>query len=105
MADTVENSFQFQIVAMIEGDSGEYSCEMSEVDEDIEKARHFVVVTVFDRQAWQVEDDMNGNKSENEEKFSLTPMGVLAPGSAHVRPSAQPPIDMSGNFSPHVSAE
>jgi hypothetical protein len=32
-------------------------------------------------------------------------MGVLAPGSAHVRPSAQPPIDTSGNFPAHVSAE
>ena len=32
-------------------------------------------------------------------------MGVLAPGSAHARPSAQPPIDMSGNFPAHVSAE
>jgi hypothetical protein len=38
-------------------------------------------------------------------KIPLTPMGVLAPGSAHARPSAQPPIDVSGNFSPHVSAE
>ena len=37
--------------------------------------------------------------------FPLTPMGVLAPGSAHGRPSAQPPIDMSGNFPAHVSAE
>ena len=26
------------------------------------------------------------------------PMGDLAPGSAHVRPSAQLPINMSGNF-------
>ena len=25
------------------------------------------------------------------------PMGVLAPGSAHARPSARPPINMSGN--------
>jgi hypothetical protein len=32
------------------------------------------------------------------QKFPLTPMGVLAPWSAHVRPSARPPIDMSGNF-------
>ena len=32
-------------------------------------------------------------------------MGVLAPGSAHARPSAQPPINMSGNFPAHVSAE
>jgi hypothetical protein len=32
-------------------------------------------------------------------EFPLTPMRVLAPGSAHVTPSAQPPIDVSGNFS------
>ena len=31
-------------------------------------------------------------------KFPLVPMGVLAPGSAHARPSAQPPIDTSRNF-------
>ena len=28
----------------------------------------------------------------------LAPMGVLAPGSAHARPSAQPPIDTSEKF-------
>ena len=38
-------------------------------------------------------------------KFPLAAMGVLAPGSAHARPSAQPPIDTSGNFSSHVFAE
>ena len=32
-------------------------------------------------------------------------MGVLAPVSAHVGPSAQPPIDMSGNFPAYLSAE
>ena len=32
-------------------------------------------------------------------------MGVLAPGSAHARPSAQPSIDVSGNFPAHMSAE
>jgi hypothetical protein len=32
-------------------------------------------------------------------------MGVLAPGSAHARPSAQLPIDVSVNFLAHVSAE
>ena len=32
-------------------------------------------------------------------------MGVLAPGSAQARPSAQPPIDTSGNLSVHVSAK
>ena len=35
-------------------------------------------------------------------KFSLAPMGVLAPGSAHARPSAEPPIDVSGNFPPRM---
>jgi hypothetical protein len=28
---------------------------------------------------------------------------VLAPGSAHARPSAQPPINVSENFPVHVS--
>ena len=37
------------------------------------------------------------------EIFPLVPMGVLAPRSAHARPSAQPPIDMSGNFLAHMS--
>jgi hypothetical protein len=32
-------------------------------------------------------------------------MGVLAPGSAHARPSAQPLIDASGHFSAHISAK
>ena len=36
-------------------------------------------------------------------EFPLAPMGALAPGSAHARPSAQAPIDTSGNFSAQVS--
>jgi hypothetical protein len=32
-------------------------------------------------------------------------MGVLAPGSAHTRPSARPPIDVRGNFLARVSVE
>ena len=32
-------------------------------------------------------------------------MGVLAPQSAHARPSAQPPINVCGYFSAQVSAE
>ena len=36
-------------------------------------------------------------------KFPLATMGVHAPGSAHARPSARPPIDTSGNFSVHMS--
>ena len=43
--------------------------------------------------------------NKNINKCPLTPMGVLAPRSAHKRPSAWPPIDMSGNFPAHVSAE
>ena len=39
------------------------------------------------------------------QKFTLAPMGVLAPWSAHARPSAQPPIDTIGNFPGHMSAE
>ena len=40
---------------------------------------------------------------DNNIKFPLAPMGVLAPGSAHARPSAKPPIDTSGNFSANMS--
>ena len=40
-----------------------------------------------------------------EEESSLALMGVLAPGSVHARPSARPPIDTSGNFPEHMSAE
>ena len=40
---------------------------------------------------------------EKSGKFPLAQMGVLAPGSAHTRPSARPPIDTSGNFSAHMS--
>ena len=36
-------------------------------------------------------------------QIPLESMGVLAPGSAHARPSAQPPIDVSGNFPAHMS--
>ena len=43
--------------------------------------------------------------SFHSEEIPLTLMGVLAPGSAHARPSAQPPIDMSGNFPAHVPTE
>ena len=46
---------------------------------------------------------MDKNTRQNRLKFPIAPMGVLAPGSAHARPSAQPPIDTSGNFSAQVS--
>ena len=32
-------------------------------------------------------------------EFPLAPMGILASGSAHARPSARPPINMSGSWS------
>ena len=40
-----------------------------------------------------------------EEKFPLAPMGVLAPRLRTLDVSARPPIDTSGNFMAHVSAE
>jgi hypothetical protein len=39
------------------------------------------------------------------QKIPLVPIGVLAPGSAHARPSAQPPINTTRNSPVHVSAE
>ena len=42
---------------------------------------------------------------EEEEELPLAPMGVLAPVSAHAGHSARTPIDTSGNFPPHMSAE
>ena len=39
----------------------------------------------------------------NDNKIPLAPMGVLAPGSAHARPSARPPLNTSGIFSAHMS--
>ena len=35
-------------------------------------------------------------QTDNRDKFPLAPMGVIAPGSAHARPSARPPIDNLG---------
>ena len=58
--------------------------------------------TVFFRNK---ETDEKVYNFKNNSKFPLTPMGVLAPRSAHARPSDRPPIDMSGKFLPHVSAE
>ena len=39
------------------------------------------------------------------DKFPPTPMGGLAHKSAHARPSAQPPIELSGIVLVHMSAE
>ena len=38
-------------------------------------------------------------------KIPLAPMGILATGSAHARPSGWHPIDMSKTFLPHMSAK
>ena len=57
----------------------------------------------YDNPFWDLN---NGGKKEERlitKENPLVPMGVLAPGSAHARPSAQPPIDTSGNFSAHMS--
>ena len=37
--------------------------------------------------------------------FPLMPMGVLTPGSAHARPSAQLPIEVSITFSGRVASK
>jgi hypothetical protein len=49
--------------------------------------------------------EKNVAQKEVRRKFPLALMGVLAPGSAHARPPARSPIDTSGNFPAHMSAE
>ena len=44
-------------------------------------------------------------KDDKNLKFPLTPIWVLALRSVHARPSARPPINMSGNIPAHMSAE
>ena len=44
-------------------------------------------------------------KAENISEFPLTPIGVLALGSAHARPSTRPLINKSGILLAHVSAK
>jgi hypothetical protein len=46
-----------------------------------------------------------GEREERGEKFPLALMGVLDLGSSHATPSARAPINMRGNFLPHMSAE
>ena len=46
-----------------------------------------------------MDDNYKGRCQTNNQdhnKFPLAPMGVLATGSAHARPSARPPINMVG---------
>ena len=43
------NAFQIEQVAA--GDAGEYSCEMTEKDVDVENIREFVTVSVFERES------------------------------------------------------
>ena len=45
----------------------------------------------------------NSPRLLHQQKIPLVPMGILAPGSTHAWPSAQIPIDTSGNFSAHMS--
>jgi hypothetical protein len=65
------------------------------------------ILEPYDNPFWDLN---NGGKRKKKEKtnylkFPLTPMGVLATRSAHARPPARPPIDMSGNFLIHIYAE
>jgi hypothetical protein len=47
----------------------------------------------------------NVSMKKKEDKFLLAPMRFLTPGYADTKPTAQSPIDTSGNFPVHVSAE
>ena len=60
----------------------------------------FWSIPTCDRLSWDVAAMLVDNKTN-----PLMPMGVLAPGSAHARPSTQPPIDVSEIFPARVSAE
>ena len=51
----------------------------------------------------KIMNDRDGMERRQKIQIPLAPMGVLAPGSAHARPSARLPIDTSGNFSAHMS--
>jgi hypothetical protein len=44
-------------------------------------------------------------QSDGDVQFLLTPMGFLAPRSAHSRPSALPPFGMIGDFLAYGSAD
>jgi hypothetical protein len=57
----------------------------------------------YDNSFWEKSNPAERKKEETKRKFPLAPMGALALGSAHARPSAQAPIDTSGNFSAHMS--
>ena len=52
---------------------------------------------------WITADMESRLKVRKQTQFPLAQMGVLAPGSAHARPSAQPPIDSRGNLSAQLS--
>ena len=41
-------------------------------------------------------------KKVESRKFPPARMGVLAPGPAHTRPSARPPVNTRGNFLAHI---
>ena len=61
---------------------------------------------IFNLRCWILASSVQtGNFNWNWTKISASADGVLAPGSVHARPSAQPPIDTSGNFPAHMSAE
>ena len=60
-----------------------------------EKVLHQIFVLNFLCSIWQWVHTTQ-NQWQNGPIFPLVPMGVLAPGSAHGWPSAQPPINASG---------
>ena len=66
------------------------------------KAIYYIEMSVFpfywSKCNYNMLNSVGLKQAENKWIIPLTAMGVLAPGSAHSRSSAQPPIDMSRNF-------
>ena len=64
-----------------------------------------IIISVRFILTFQIQIQIQNFHFSKDIKFPLTPMGVLAPMSVHKGPSAQPPIDVSGNFPASVSAK
>ena len=73
----------------------------------LHQTNYLINLSKFLKKLWNlalsVVEEKDSLVSEKGVQYPLAPMGVLAPGSAHARPSARPPIDTSGNFSAHMS--
>ena len=78
---------------------------MAASSKEIQEVEDKIAGKLLEKQRKEYENKLEHLKNIKKEKgkFPLAPMGVLAPGSAHARPSAQPPVNTSGNLSAHMS--